>query len=378
MSMSVKRPLNSLYLHVPFCKDRCYYCSFVSLVNKNNYKKKYINAVLTEMEEILSQNKGPKLNSIYIGGGTPSLLEIKYFEQIFSKINSLSDISKNAEITVEVNPGTVSIEYLKSLKSTGINRLSIGIQSFNDEILKSINRIHNGNEAIEAVDMAKYAGFDNISIDLIYGLPGQNLNIWGNTLNQAIKLDIQHISAYGLKIEEGTVFARKTPPSLPDEEMSADMYLKTIEILEKNNFEHYEISNFAKSGYESKHNLAYWHNEEYFGFGLGAHGYIDEIRYSNTCSIEEYIENPLKKASEHKATRQEIIEEGIFLGLRLTKGININKFNSEYGINLLEKFESVINKYIDYGFMEIKEGYLRLTTEGILISNTILAEFIAE
>ncbi|MDD3012865.1 MAG: radical SAM family heme chaperone HemW [Candidatus Gastranaerophilales bacterium] len=376
MVISVKKPLNSLYLHVPFCKDRCFYCSFVSLVDKNNYKENYINAVLAEMDEVLNSHKSQKLDSIYIGGGTPSLLEIKYFELIFSRINSLSNISKDAEITIEVNPGTIDADYLKSLKSLGINRLSIGIQSFNDDILKSINRIHNKNEAAEAVNMAKNAGFDNISIDLIYGLPGQNLNIWEDTLNQAIKLDIQHISTYGLKIEEGTVFAEKTPPNLPDEDMSVEMYLKTIGILKKNNFEHYEISNFAKSNRESKHNLAYWHNEEYFGFGLGAHGYTDGIRYSNTCSIEKYIENPFEKASEHKVTIQEAIEEGIFLGLRLTKGIDVNKFNSEYRINLMEKYESVINKYINLGFMDIKEGYLRLTTEGILISNTILAEFI--
>jgi len=376
MLMSVKRPLNSLYLHVPFCRDRCYYCSFVSLVDKNNYKENYINAALAEIEKTLTSYKGHKLNSIYIGGGTPSLLEIRYFDQIFSKINSLSDISKDAEITVEVNPGTIDTEYLKNLRLLGINRLSIGIQSFNNEILKSINRIHNKDEAIEAVNMAKNAGFDNINADLIYGLPEQNLTIWEDTLNQAAKLNIQHISAYGLKIEEGTVFARKIPPNLPDEEMSAEMYLKTIKILEKNNFKHYEISNFAKSGYESKHNLAYWYNEEYFGFGLGAHGYIDRIRYSNTCSFEEYLEDPSKKVFEHTETKQEMIEEGIFLGLRLIKGIDINKFNSEYKINLLQKYAKVISKYIDYGFMEIKEGCLRLTTKGILISNTILAEFI--
>lgn len=376
MSINVKRPLKSLYLHVPFCKDRCYYCSFVSLTDKNNYKEIYINALLKELEQTFRMHPSQTLNTIYIGGGTPSLLEIKYFKQIFSKINSLSGIASNAEITVEINPGTVDFEYLKDLRTIGINRLSIGIQSFNNEILKSINRIHSKDEAIEAVNMAILAGFENISIDLIYGLPNQNLTVWEDTLNQAKQLDIQHISTYGLKIEEGTVFGRKLPPNLPDEDMTADMYLKTIEMLKINGFEHYEISNFAKAGYQSRHNLAYWHNEEYFGLGLGAHGYIDGIRYSNLCSFNEYIENPLKKASEHKVTEQEIIEEGIFLGLRLTKGIDINQFNSEYNINLLERFKTIIDKYTSYGFMEMKEGYLRLTTEGILISNTILAEFV--
>jgi len=376
MPITILRPLKSLYIHIPFCKSKCYYCSFVSLTDKNNYIDAYVNALLKEMNSVLSSYKKQRISSVYIGGGTPSLLEVKHFEQILTVIYDLLDISMNTEITVEVNPGTVDRKYLNELYFSGISRVSIGVQSFDDQILKTINRIHNKQQAIETVKIAEDAGFNNISIDLIYGLPGQDLKLWEETLNQAVELDIRHISTYGLKIEEGTVFGRTPPPNLPDQDIAADMYLKTIEILEKNNFKHYEISNFAKSGCESKHNLAYWNNEEYFGFGLAAHGYLDGVRYSNSCDFNEYLDNPLKRASEHKMTEKEILEEAVFLGLRRVKGINMKKFNSEYGVDLVKMYKDVIKKYTDYGFMEIKKDYLRLTTKGILISNSILAEFL--
>jgi oxygen-independent coproporphyrinogen-3 oxidase len=376
MHTKLKRPLNSLYIHVPFCKSKCYYCNFISLVNKNNYKENYINAVLKEIEHNFTINKTPMLDTIYFGGGTPSLLEIKYYDQIISKINKLTNISKDTEITVEINPGTIDIEYLKNLKTLGVNRLSVGVQSFDDKILKSINRIHSGKEAIKVIDMANSANFDNISIDLMYGLPNQNKQIWENTLNQATELNIKHISTYGLKIEEGTIFGKNTPPNLPDEDMSATMYTDMIDILKNKGFNHYEISNFALSGFESKHNLAYWHNEEYFGIGLAAHGYVNGIRYANTENIENYINNPLAKCSEHKVNYQETLEEGIFLGLRLIEGINLEKFKTEYNINLLENYREIIKKHISNDLMDMKEGYLKLTQKGILISNSILADFI--
>lgn len=376
MQIKIKRPLNSLYIHVPFCKSKCYYCNFVSLVNINNYAESYVNTLLREIESVFNNRKNPPLKTIYIGGGTPSLMDIKYLDKIFSQINNLTAISQNTEITLEINPGTVDIEYLKNLKSLGINRLSIGVQSFDDKILKAINRIHNAKEAIETVKMVNKAGFNNINIDLMYGLPYQDMNIWENTLNNAIKLEINHISTYGLKIEEGTVFGKNIPSNLPDEDLIVSMYADMTNILTNKGFNQYEISNFALSGYESKHNLAYWHNEEYFGLGLSAHGYIDGIRYSNTENIEEYIKNPLLKLSEHKVSFQEAVEEGIFLGLRLIEGINIEKFNKEYNIDLYKKYGKIIEKHISSGFLELKEGFLKLTPNGILISNSILADFI--
>ena len=377
MPISVKRPLNSLYIHIPFCKEKCYYCSFISLVDKNNCKDVYINALSKEISTVLETYRGINLNSIYIGGGTPSLLKLQQIENIIKSIYKYSKINDLTEITIEVNPGTVDFSYLKGLKELGINRLSIGIQSFNDEILKRINRIHNAEEAVITVETARKAGFDNISIDIIHGLPGQTMEIWKNTLNQALKLDIEHISTYGLKIEEGTVFGKKPPQNLPDEELGSQMYIKTAEILEENNFIHYEISNYAKAGHESKHNLAYWKNEEYFGFGLSAHGYINGYRYSNTAKLNDYIENSVTRAETHQVSFKEEIEEAIFLGLRLMEGINLDKFRQEYGFDLYKEFRQVIDKYMNYEFMQIKEGYLRLTLNGILVSNSILADFLS-
>jgi len=374
MGISVKRPLNSLYVHIPFCKDKCYYCDFVSFNNKNNFKKDYINALTIEISHSLASYSQVEIKSVYIGGGTPTLLEIEHFEQIFSGISDLVKISNNAEITVEANPGTVTLEYLENLKFLGINRLSIGIQSFNGNILKNLNRKHSSQEAIQAVSLAQKAGFNNISVDLIYGLPGQSLKIWSETLNQAVSLDITHISAYGLKIENGTNFAKNLPQNMPDEELSVQMYLEAINIFTGNGFEQYEISNFARTGCQSKHNLSYWRNEEYFGLGLAAHGYVDGGRYSNTSDFDEYIRNPLKKASIHQVTKQEAVEEGIFLGLRLVEGINIQEFKVQYNFDLMKEYKNIIEKYT--GFMEIKNGNLRLTTEGILISNEILADFL--
>ncbi|OGI21465.1 MAG: hypothetical protein A2287_02370 [Candidatus Melainabacteria bacterium RIFOXYA12_FULL_32_12] len=376
MEKRLKRPLKSLYIHMPFCKDKCYYCSFISFTNKEDQIGNYINSLIREMQAGLSDSLNTKLRSIYIGGGTPSLIPVEYYERILSEISGLAIVVRDCEITIEVNPGTIDFEYLQKLRLLGINRLSIGVQSFDDHILKLINRKHTVSEAIETVNMAKKAGFHNISIDLIYGLPEQDIKIWEETLNAAGKLDIHHISAYGLKIEEGTKFAKNLPPNLPEEEISAQMYLKTIEILDDYNFRHYEISNFAISGYESRHNLSYWHNEEYFGFGLAAHSYVNGVRYSNTCNLDEYVNDPSKKASSHKVSKQEAIEEGIFLGLRLIDGINIRKFKEEYGVDLLEKYKNIINKYIANGYMEIGQSNLRLTTSGILISNAILADFL--
>ena len=214
--MEIKRPLNSLYIHIPFCKDKCYYCNFVSFTNKNSRMDYYINSLISEIRRNLPAHKGINLKSIYIGGGTPSLLNANCYKRIFNEISLFVNIADDAEITMEVNPGTITLEYLKEIRAIGFNRLSIGVQSFNDHILKLINRKHNGDEAIDAVNLTKEAGFSNISIDLIYGLPDQDISIWRETLNLAISLGVQHISAYGLKIEEGTRFAKNLPPNLPE------------------------------------------------------------------------------------------------------------------------------------------------------------------
>lgn len=358
--------IRNAYIHIPFCKSKCKYCSFVSF-DDLSLKEKYIDALISQIQ---SEYKGEKLNTLYFGGGTPSLLNIEEIKSLLDLFN----FEDNTEITVEVNPDSVDLEYLKELKGLEVNRLSIGSQTFDDEKLKLIGRRHCSEQIKKAVQWAKEAGFSNISLDFIYGLPDQDLNDFINDLKTAIELDIQHISLYGLKIEKGCYFFKKTPKNLPDLDIQADMYLKAIEILTQNGFNHYEISNFTRSGFESKHNLNYWNNNTYYGFGCAASGYVDAIRYTNQTNIENYIKNPLSKNFEQKLTKQEILEEAIFLGLRKIAGINIEEINKQFCIDFNKKYAKILKKHSHF-LIKTQQGWT-LTVEGILISNEILSEFI--
>ena len=357
-----------VYIHIPFCKQKCRYCSFVSFP-ATEYIKKYLTAI---SKEIKHNYKNEKLETLYIGGGTPSLLspdELNILTEFFN-------ISEKTEYTIEMNPENINLKYLQELKKIGVNRISIGCQTFDNNILKIIGRRHNNQDVINAVHTAQNAGFKNISIDLIYGLPTQTINIFEQDLKQAVNLGISHISLYGLKIEESCDFYYNKPAQLPDEDIQADMFIKAIELLEKNNFEHYEISNFSKKGFESKHNLNYWNNNQYYGFGTAAHGYIDGIRYSNKKNLKEYIQNPLIHEENKKLSKEEQLQEEIFLGFRRIKGINTELINKKYSIDFEDKYKSIISKYIDTGHLiKTKNGY-KLSDNGILISNYILADFI--
>ena len=366
----------NIYIHIPFCKSKCHYCNFISFPKKDEITEPYFSALKQEIKFYLNKYPDIKPETVYIGGGTPSVVDFNYYRDLFNVLSDLTGLNKNTEITMEINPGTVDLNYLKNIKSLGINRLSIGVQSFDNKILKLINRIHSAEEAINTVKTAQTAGFNNISIDLIYGLPGQTPENWENTLNKALSLEINHISTYGLKIEENTEFFLNPPPNLPDEDMQSEIYLKTIEILEHNRFMQYEISNFAKPGFKSKHNLCYWKNQEYFGLGLSAHGYLDGIRYSNTENLEDYIKNPTKPATENKVSEKEKIEEAVFLGLRLTAGINTEEFKIKYNFDIYNKYKNIIEKYTGYDFMTYENNNLKLTRKGILLSNSILADFL--
>lgn len=357
----------NVYIHIPFCKGgKCNYCSFVSYGNielKDNYLKAL-------KRQIKAEYKGEVLNTLYIGGGTPSLLSVNDIDGLLELFN----ISDDAEITLEANPDSTKEDYFKSLNNTAINRLSVGAQTFDDKILKLIGRKHNSVQTIEAIKSAKAAGFDNISIDLIYGLPEQDLNAFKKDLDIAVSLGIQHISLYGLKIDEGCYFYETQPPNLPNSDMQADLYLLAVETLKNAGFEHYEISNFAKKGYESKHNLNYWDNNTYYGFGAAASGYLNCIRYTNQRDLKLYIRDPFFRISETKLSKQEIMEESIFLGFRKITGIDVEKINTQFGINFDEKYAKILDKYSEY-FIITQKGYA-LTLEGIMISNEILSEFI--
>lgn len=358
----------SAYIHIPFCQKKCNYCAFVSFETLK-YKEFYLKAL---EKQISKEYKGEVLKTLYIGGGTPSVLTV---DEI-SKLLCLFNINKTTEITLEINPETVDEKYLTLLKNTAINRLSIGVQSFDDEILKSIGRIHTSHKAKECISTAQKIGFNNISLDFIYGLPSQSLSNFKNTLEQAIKLKPSHISLYGLKIEENTVFHRHLPKNLPDDDMQANMYLSAVNFLSENGFNHYEISNFSVIGFESKHNLNYWNNDEYYGFGLGAHGYIDGVRYSNGYNLQQYLNNPFFKDTEKMLSVKEILEEAIILGFRKVDGINVLQINKKFGINFDEIYKNTLNKFMKSGHIKKTPGGYCLSNDGFLLSNLILCEFL--
>ena len=319
---------------------------------------------------VTAEYKGEPLKTLYFGGGTPSLLTIKEIEQFVSLFN----LEDDAEITLELNPESVNAEFFQALAQTRVNRLSIGSQSFDDEILRRIGRRHKSSDVSRVVGQARDAGFKNLSLDFIYGLPGQSLESFISDLEQAATLGVEHISLYGLKIDEGCFFAMHPPENIADEDLQAQMYLAAIETLQKYGFEHYEISNFARGGNFSRHNTSYWENQEYYGFGLAAHGYVNGVRYSNPMNLDEYLEEPLRKEFSQTLTVQEKLEEEIFLGLRLTKGINVNAVNRKFNIDFETKYKEVLSKYSAY--LEKENGFYRLSDAGILVSNVILAEFL--
>lgn len=356
--------MNSLYIHIPFCLKKCNYCAFVSFCVNLPQIEKYFDALQKELA-----HKNPRnLKTLYIGGGTPSCVPIEFYRKI------KFDHTKEYEFTFEVNPKTVDKKYLQDLRTLGVNRLSIGVQSLDDKILTQIGRPHSAKDAIDCVKQAQEAGFDNISIDLIYGLPNQTMKIWRSTLTQALSLGVQHISTYGLKIEEGTPFGQNQPENLPDEDLCADMYLECVKTLTNAGFEHYEVSNFALNGFESLHNSNYWQNNPYIACGIAAHGYEKGIRYENTTDLEKYLDTPLKPAKEIALSKDDILAEAIFLGLRLKKGIDLDDFKARYSVDFKEKYAEQLAKFTD--FFEQNGNKISLTTEGFMLSNVILAEFL--
>ena len=358
--------VSCVYIHIPFCEKKCHYCSFCSFPLLS-YKEKYLNALI---KEIKFHYKNETLDTLYIGGGTPTLLN----ENEIEKILSCFTYNKKTEITLEANPNSLNIKKLKNYKKLGINRISIGAQTFDDEILKIIGRQHNKKDIYNAIEWADMANIENISIDLIYGLPKQNIKKWEKPIDEAIKLNPKHISAYGLKIEKGTYFEKNKPENLPDESTQAKMYTILTEKL--TNYKHYEFSNFAKSNkYYSKHNITYWTRKSYYGFGLSASGFIENKRYTNTFNMQKYLNNPTTKNFE-LLTKQNEIEEEIFLGLRLKDGINFNKINQKYNIDIYKKYEKLFKQFTHKGLMKKTKNGVKLSLKGILISNEILCEFI--
>ncbi len=374
--------VKSLYLHIPFCTQICHYCDFNKFFIQNQPVDGYIQSLLKEMDLYdLSQNE--PLSTVFIGGGTPSALEPSQLEQLLFSMKEKIKLSADYEYTVEANPGDLSKEKLRIMKEAGVNRLSLGVQSFNEELLKKIGRAHNVKDVYETIDMAREEGFENISIDLIYSLPGQTLGDLEDTIDRALKLDLPHFSAYSLIIEPKTVFyimLNKGKLSLPGEDAEASMYEYVMQRLEEAGYSQYEISNFARKGYESRHNLVYWNNEEYYGLGAGAHGYLEAVRYHNHGPLKKYmnaIEDGRKPIIEQiTVTRKEQMEEEMFLGLRKMEGVSPELFQKRFSADINDVFGETINKMIMQGLLELSDGRIKLTQSGKLMGNEVFQAFL--
>lgn len=351
------------YIHIPFCKSKCKYCSFVSYQGLDR-KEAYLSAL---KNEIKSAYRGEYLKTLYFGGGTPSLLSVDEFKDI----TGFFRIKEDAEVTVELNPESVTFDYLNGLRKCNINRVSFGCQSFDDDILKYIGRKHTSQDIKNALNSAFEAGFENVSIDFIYGLPNQTVKGFEKDL-MAFDDRINHVSLYGLKIDKGCFFYENTPENIADEDMQADMYLKSMEILKQRGFVQYETSNFSRDNCYSRHNINYWNNNSYYGFGVAAHGYENGTRYFNVSNLDEYINGASKII--HKLSEQEKLEEEIFLGLRKVKGIDICLINKKYGIDFYKKYGHIVDKYGKY--FVFTENSISFNTAGMLVSNVILSEFL--
>ncbi len=357
----------SLYIHIPFCKEKCKYCDFLSFKNIE-YAQAYKNALI---KEINAFDRSKKVKSIFIGGGTPSYINENIIAEIMEKLSEFN-IDKNAEITIEANPGTLTEKKLDIYKKYGINRLSIGLQAWQNSLLKKLGRIHIRENFIESFNMARKSGFNNINVDLMFSLPDQSFEMWAETLDKVTQMNPEHISAYSLIIEEGTPFYNMNL-NLPDEQTDRKMYHYAIDFLKSKGYLQYEISNFAKYGKHSIHNSVYWERGEYKGFGLGAASLIDNIRYKNTENLFEYIDGKTIKEKEI-LTPSDITEEYMFLGLRMVKGVSVSDFQKLFFQNIYDVYGNVFSKYKDYF---ITEGdRIALNTKGFDISNIIMSEFL--
>ena len=362
-----------LYIHIPFCLKKCIYCDFYSVSDSKFIIGAYMTALCKELE--MRKEYIGKLCGIYIGGGTPSILKGKDIATIMDKIRSTCHISAAAEITSEANPGTLTESGIKGMLNAGINRISIGVQSLSDKELSLLGRMHDAAEAIAAVTTARKGGFENISLDLIYGIPGQDLISWKRTLEKIVSLHSEHISAYELTPEKNTVLYEQLEKGrlhLPDEDEVAEMYYTAIDILTEAGYKHYEISNFALPNLQCRHNLNYWDRGEYLGIGAGAHSFLNGRRISNICDVRQYIHDvelgALPIAEETLLTRREEIEETLFLGLRKTDGFDIELIPADITEHLKEALDDLSHQ----GLLDLSGGHIKLTRKGLIICNSVI------
>lgn len=375
---------DAIYIHIPFCEQICHYCDFNKFYLKSQPVDEYVGDLIKEMTISASDHdQKERIQSVYIGGGTPTSMSEEQLAKVILAVGEQFPLSESCEFTVEANPGSCDESMMRRLSRAGVNRLSIGIQTFDETLLSAINRDHKPGDAQKTVDMARQAGITNLSIDLMFGLPGQSMTQWRETLKAALALQVTHISAYSLKIEPKTVFyqmQKKRQLRLPDEDLEADMFEELVANAKRAGFHHYEISNFAKHGFESRHNLVYWDNREYYGFGAGAHGYLNGKRYANHGPLPKYMkavsagERP--KREEHQVSSDAQKEEFMFMGLRKMAGVSMDDFEARYQSTVEETFPGVLETLKEDGLITVNDRQVSLTGDGQLLANHVFEKFL--
>ncbi|MFS1663721.1 radical SAM family heme chaperone HemW [Streptococcus sp. zg-JUN1979] len=375
----IKKP-SSAYVHIPFCTQICYYCDFSKVFIKNQPVDDYLKALIEEWRRYDIK----QLKTLYIGGGTPTAISAEQLDFLLRELSRNLDMESLEEFTIEANPGDLTLDKIAVLEKSAVNRVSLGVQTFNDRHLRQIGRSHNEAQIYESIDSLKKAGFHNISIDLIYALPGQTMDDVRENVAKALALDIPHLSLYSLILEHHTVFMnrmRRGKLNLPTEDLEAEMFEYIIKKMEENGFEHYEISNFTKPGFESRHNLMYWDNVEYYGVGAGASGYLDGIRYRNRGPIQHYLKGVSEgnaRLSEEHLTKEEMMEEELFLGLRKKAGISKQTFTSKFGESFDQRYGHIVSDLVADGLLQVDEDRVRMTKKGLFLGDTVAEKFIME
>ena len=369
----------SLYIHFPFCMRKCSYCNFYSIPYEPKLTENYIRSLTKEISQY--KNRNNILTSIYLGGGTPSLLSFPHLLSLFSAINNTFSTPPNIEVTIEVNPATITKEAAQNWKFLGINRVSIGVQSFNDNELKILGRIHSEKEIRPAIEMVRDHCTENISLDLMYGIPGQTHETWMKSLQKAIELEPKHISSYCLSLEKGTpLFDAQDQYTFPSEDVQKEMYYRMLSLLEISGIFQYEISNFSEKGYGSQHNISCWKGKEYIGCGAAAHSFYDMTRRENIADVQRYISYMQNEQSVCKSKKviseREFISDLIFLGLRLRKGVSLSYLKKEFNFDVNAVYSETINKYSKLGYLTVEDDHLKLTKKALFVSDEILSEFV--
>ena len=375
----LKKP-TSAYVHIPFCTQICYYCDFSKVFNKNQPVDAYLQALIREFRSY----DITELRTLYIGGGTPTSISAVQLDYLLTELSRDLNLNTLEEFTIEANPGDLTVDKIEVLQKSAVNRVSLGVQTFNDKHLKRIGRSHNEAQIYSTIDALKTAGFQNISIDLIYALPGQTMDDVRSNVAKALSLNIPHLSLYSLILEHHTVFMNKMRRGklhLPTEDLEAEMFEYIISEMERNGFEHYEISNFTKPGFESRHNLMYWDNVEYYGVGAGASGYLDGIRYRNRGPIQHYLKGVSEgnaRLSEEVLSKNEMMEEELFLGLRKKEGVSIGKFEQKFGTSFEKRYGQIVQELQSDGLLKENNGFIQMTKKGLFLGDTVAEKFIVE